>query len=520
MPAVSAEAPAAAFARVLEEFFAAYPRATVREDGHALFDMAAAHYSVTTQQDRCLLHLWSDERNLVRTVSGLKVRKDSLRVETRRLGQASPQALDLMANRERRTPDSRESARGRYLRLLDRVLTREFPDWKIARMRASADLENSFGPAYARGMLVKGAAAWAVIGVGAAEPQSTIDGALTLGVLWLDWCREHGGGRRLFEGLKVVVPAGMGQTVRARMVWLNAKAARWELYELDECAECLTRVEVEDCGNLRAELIHAFDPAAALERSRAAVDRVLGLLKPGLRAAAEVCAESAAEVTFSLHGLEFARIRSGFARGSFAREDDITFGAGANATPLTVETEALFRDLTQQLFEHRHAGGNKRDPLYRMQPERWLESELRRDITAIEPALHPDVMYSQVPAFAAGDRAMLDLLTVTRAGRLAVMELKANDDLHLPMQALDYWARVRQLHRERAFQRHGYFPEMELSDEAPLLYLIAPSLRIHPATDTLLRYFSPQIPWQVIGLNEDWRARRRVIFRKRPGGAG
>ena len=46
-----------------------------------------------------------------------------------------------------------------------------------------------------------------------------------------------------------------------------------------------------------------------------------------------------AEIAFLLHGLEFARVRSGFARGSFAREDEISFGAGANETPLTEETE-------------------------------------------------------------------------------------------------------------------------------------------------------------------------------------
>src|SRR6185312_10763990 len=166
-----------------------------------------------------------------------------------------------------------------------------------------------------------------------------------LGVLWLAYCREHGEGRRLFEGLKVVVPAGAAQTVRARMHWLNEKAAKWELYELDERAERLESVDVRDCGNLRAELVHAFNPEAALERSRGAVDRVLALLGPGLRAATEIRPKSAAEVAFLLHGLEFARVRSGFSKGSFAREDAISFGAGANETPLTEENEALFCEL-------------------------------------------------------------------------------------------------------------------------------------------------------------------------------
>jgi hypothetical protein len=518
MPVVSPEISAAELARALEEFFAEYPRATVLEDGRVLFDMAAAHFSLSTQQGRCLLHLWSEERNVVRTVCGLKARKDSLRVETRRFGQTKPQVLDLMADRDRRTPSSREASRTKYLRTLDRVLAREFAGWKLDGLRTAADLEHSFGPAYARGMLVKGTAAWALIGVNGEEPQNTIDGVLTLGVLWLAYCREHGDGRRLYEGLKVVVPAGTSQVVRGRMPWLNASVAKWELYELDERTELLERVDVQDCGNLRMNLVHAFNPQSALERSGAAIDRVLGLLTPGLRAATEVRARSAAEVGFFLHGLEFARVRNGFARGSFARECEISFGAGANETPLTAESEDLFCELTRRLFEHRHAGGSVRDPLYRLQPERWLECCLRRDIAEIEPELRAEIVYSQVPAFAAGDRAMLDLLTVTRGGRLAVLELKADDDLHLPFQALDYWARVRQLHREHAFGRHGYFPGIELSDAAPLLYLVAPSLRIHPSTDTVLRHLSAEVPWELIGLNEDWRKRRKVILRKHAGG--
>ncbi|MGH9587803.1 MAG: hypothetical protein ACRD3F_12685 [Acidobacteriaceae bacterium] len=520
MPPAAIEAAAGELARALEQFFAEYPRATVAEDGHVLFDMATAQFSISTEQGRCLLHLWSDERNLVRTVCGLKARKDSLRLETRRFGQAKPQVLELAANRDRRVPSSRDSSRGKYLRVLDRMLGREFPDWKAERMRTAADLENSFGPAYARGMMLKGTAAWAVIGVNVDEPQSTVDGILTLGVLWLAYCREHGDGRRLFEGLKVVVPVGTGATVRARMAWLNEKLAKWELYELDERAERLERVDVRDCGNQSAELVHAFHPDSALERSRTAVDRVLGLLGPGMRAATEVRARAAAEIGFLLHGLEFARVRSGFARGSFAREDEISFGAGANETLLTAENEELFCELAQKLFESRHAEGSVRNALYRLQPERWLECCLRRDVAEIEPGLRGDVVYSQVPAFAAGDRGMLDLLAVTREGRLAVLELKADDDLHLPFQALDYWARVRQLHREKAFEKHGYFPGIELSEQAPLLYLIAPSLRIHPSTDTVLRHFSPEVPWEVIGLNEDWRKRRKVILRKRGQGLG
>ncbi len=43
---------------------------------------------------------------------------------------------------------------------------------------------------------------------------------------------------------------------------------------------------------------------------------------------------------------------------------------------------------------------------------------------------------------------MIDVLTLTREGRLAVIELKADEDIHLPLQGIDYWSRV-VWHQER-----------------------------------------------------------------------
>jgi hypothetical protein len=42
-------------------------------------------------------------------------------------------------------------------------------------------------------------------------------------------------------------------------------------------------------------------------------------------------------------------------------------------------------------------------------------------------------------------------------------------------------------------------------------------LRIHPANETVLRYLSPEVEWTLIALDEHWRERRRVVFRKRCG---
>jgi hypothetical protein len=73
-------------------------------------------------------------------------------------------------------------------------------------------------------------------------------------------------------------------------------------------------------------------------------------------------------------------------------------------------------------------------------------------------------------------------------------------------------------HARGEFQRFGYFPGRGLSAEPPLLFLVAPALHVHPATDTLLRYVSPDIAWTLVGIDERWRNGVRVVFRKRAGG--
>jgi hypothetical protein len=514
--------------RTIEEYLADNPTAALLEDGRVLFDMRTAHYAVTEQHGRCLLQFWSEERNLMRTVVEAQARAQCLRLTTRRMGAAKPQALELVPSNDRRTPTARDAARKSYQRVLERALTRRFLGWKVDGLRSAMDLEHSFGPAYVRGRLLKGTAAEAVIGVGGTESAAMADGVLTLGVLWLDHCRAKGDGRRHFGGLKVIVPVGAWRTTAERMAWLNHKAGDFQLFTLDERSEELTAVDFRDTGNLDSRLVHAFSPDAALERCEEGIKRLMEMIPAVAKGRVEVRASSATEVGLHLHGLEFARVRHGFRAGSFTQADAVSFGAGANETPLTEETEALCRDLCGRLFASRHPDGSHTDPLFRMQPERWLESRLRAGIAELLPGLRGDLVYTQVPALSTGDRGMLDMLTLDREGRLVVIELKADEDLHLPLQALDYWIRVRALNDDRqpvagmsggralsAFERQGYFDGAEVSPLPPRLLLAGPALRIHPANEPVLRYLSPQVEWELLAVSEHWRRELKVVFRKR-----
>ena len=137
-----------------------------------------------------------------------------------------------------------------------------------------------------------------------------------------------------------------------------------------------------------------------------------------------------------------------------------------------------------------------------------------KNVAAVDSSLDPTHVYSQVPAFSASDRAMIDVLTCTRDARLAVLELKADEDIHLPLQGPGLLGSRSLAPRRGEFQQYGYFPGMQLSPRPPLLMLIAPSLRVHPAMDTVLRYFSPAIEWALVGVDERWREGMRVIYRK------
>jgi hypothetical protein len=70
----------------------------------------------------------------------------------------------------------------------------------------------------------------------------------------------------------------------------------------------------------------------------------------------------------------------------------------------------------------------------------------------------PRLVYSQVFAHARGEQSIHDLLTVTRAGRLAVLELKSQRAHSSRARSRRYWLRIRRHLEQRDLNRYGYFP--------------------------------------------------------------
>lgn len=159
-------------------------------------------------------------------------------------------------------------------------------------------------------------------------------------------------------------------------------------------------------------------------------------------------------------------------------------------------------------------------PRLRSSAEAELEWRVRRHLPDLDCRLRPAPVYSQLPALSAGERSIPDLLALTEDHRLAVIELKAAESIHLPMQALDYWIEVRRRLERGEFSARGYFPGIVLNPAPPRLILVAPALRFHSTNERLLRYFHPAIEVDRIGVDTSGLGPPRVLFRQSRSAAG
>jgi hypothetical protein len=217
--------------------------------------------------------------------------------------------------------------------------------------------------------------------------------------------------------------------------------------------------------------------------------------------------------TVRFHGLPFARVRR------LLDTERVWFGApgGGERALLEEGNWRLLAKLFDELAAHRRADAeDKRHAFYRAAPEGWLESLLRRNVTRLDPGLVVSPLHVQLrtarEATGAGSRPV-DLLALRRDGRLVVIELKVSEDAALPIQGADYWRRVSAHHRAGHIRRARLFGDAEVSEDPPLVYLVAPLLRFHRAFHALARCVAPEIEMYRFDINEDWRAGVRVVRR-------
>lgn len=341
---------------------------------------------------------------------------------------------------------------------------------------------------------------WAVLGVGDGESADTIENSLTFALLWLERARQSSRGAAI-AGLRVILPKGGTRVAAQRIGALHPQLAL-ELYECDPVRETLQRLDARAAGNIDSWIVPQRETQSLLERAAGALDRILALAPRAIRVHPSV---ASGEVWLRFRGLAIAKWDDG----------RVFIGTDEQREELSAASWPACKKLIADLEIHRQpSASDTRHRLYRAQAERWLEAIIREDVTRVDAQLDPRFVYSQVFANAGGEHGILDLLGVTRSGRLAILELKATEHIHLALQAAGYWRHVRH-HLERGdLSRYGYFPGIQLQTTPPLVYLVAPALRFHPATDELLRYLAPEVEVVRVGLAETWRRGVRVVMRQ------
>lgn len=331
-----------------------------------------------------------------------------------------------------------------------------------------------------------------------------VESFLTSALLWFE---RLGEGVRATHALRLVAPRALASAVCERLPLLRESLrGRISVYELGEDGRGLSSLRTPTLEELLSATAPRLARAAAHAPSEPAAS-VIALAPEEID-----CVRARHGETLRFNGLPFARVRR------VAGGEHLWFGVGRRRALFEEGNEEEFLNLLEALREHRRADApERRHALYRAAPEAWLEALLRRDVTRLDPGLRLAPIHAQFRAAPGKGTAAaarpIDLLALRRDGRLVVVELKVSEDASLALQGADYWRRVEAQRRAGHIRRARLFGDAELSDEPPLLYLVAPMLRFHRSFHTLARCLTPEIETYRLDLNEDWRTGVRVVRR-------
>jgi hypothetical protein len=490
----------AAIQAQIERFLSTCQEPVLLEPGEPAVALRPGSYVFHPRPPGCVLEVWSESGSLVRRIiSAGPAAAGSLPLKARTFG-GGEIAIEILDKSAKQHRVGRLDGMGRYTKFLTRLLAREFPQHRPEGLTASPDLQRSLSSLYVRGALMRGNDSWALLAAPPETSAETCDQILTFGLLWLSELRRRRRSRSL-AGLRLLLPEGRAGVTLQRLPWLDPASVRCDVWEYSRTGEARRR-EAFDAPPLDLDLPPCHLPLAADGWVRALSDSLASRRGVRWRARPDGL------ISFEVGGLSFARLGG----------QTVTYGL-ENDLPASEATAGRVYALAEHLLRFRVAGAEENThPLYLARPEDWLAEKVRDEPSALDPTLLPEPLYSGVPTVLGRDRGILDLLGLDASGRLVIIELKASEDIHLPLQALDYWIRVRRLAEEGALTRQGYFPGRTISADAPpRLSLAAPALQFHPQTDTVVHFFSKEISVERIGLSANWRRRLSVEFRLHEG---
>jgi len=381
------------------------------------------------------------------------------------------------------------------------------PGAKIERVSLSPGIRRGQPGNYARILLRLKHQRIAVTAPAASKQASEVDAFLSSALLWFTRISERSR-PPLVQSLWLVAEKEILKPLAYRMALLR-KGLRNVIcvYEIDKSWSELSEVACPALPDLWKKRLTRFPPLP--ESTGSELTEAIIAETPEAIDVVQVRNGQ----TLRYFGLPFARVRR------VMETEHVWFGIeGSQKYLLDENTRQGWAELLRDLRQHRSATAlDHRHALYRTAAEAWLESLLRRNISKLDPGLIIAPLHAQFRTSKGGrqDVRPIDLLALRLDGRLVVIELKVSEDREHVLQGADYWQRVEAHRRRGHIWQAKLFGERQIRDEPPLVYLVAPTLRVHPAFQVLARAIAPDIEIYRFDINEDWRAGVRVMRRMR-----
>jgi hypothetical protein len=468
-------------------------------------ELKRGEWDVRVSSGALIFSYWGEAGARVWRIKSWRREGERLLLDAARRAGAQRARLELVPRaRVRSARETVASARRAVCERLARLVA-EFSGAKIEHARLSIGSRRGEPGRWAQIILRRGrerfAAACPVVALGHEGAESFLSSSL----LWLARLEAKPNATRPHR-LLLAAPKKLAGAVAERLPLLRDELRhKISVLEIDEGALALTRVSVPDLDELLAAR-----PARLFRPSEPQPSQLTEQIVALAPEAIDVARAQRGE-TLRFNGLPFARVRS------LAGREHAWFGVGGAARRRLLDesnADDLFK-LVEELKEHRRADApDRRHALFRVAPEAWLESILRRDITRLDPGLRLAPLHAQFRVSREGAAARpVDLLALRRDGRLVVVELKVSEDAALALQGADYWRRIEAHRLAGDIVRARLFGDAEVSDEPPLVYLVAPMLRFHHSFATLAHFISTRVETYRFDINEDWRAGVRVVRR-------
>lgn len=463
---------------------------------------------INLAQNRLILSCWTDKGTRSWRIRGWNWTGEKLELQaSRRMGAERP-VIELI-------PRASASAIAATVRAARQVRCHQLaqltlgliPEAKVERASLSPGMRRGQPGRYARILLRLKHQRIAVTGSVAASKPSDVDEFLSSALLWFGRTCERARAPYV-QQLVLLVEKDLVKPLTVRIALLRTSLqSAIVIYELDQTWTELTHVVCPDLEELWKKRLTRFRPVAPPATSESA--QAIIAEAPD---AIDVLQARHGE-TLRYFGLPFARVRR------LMDCEHVWFGVeGSRRGLLDEKSEPEWAALLGNLHAHRSAlASDHRHALYRTAGEAWLESLLRRDISKLDPGLIVAPLHAQFRTARGGRLGVrpIDLLALRRDGRLVVIELKVSEDREHVLQGADYWQRVEAHRRRGHIWRARLFGERRISSESPLVYLVAPTLRVHPSFQTLARLISPNVEMYRFDINEDWRSGVRVMRRMR-----